>query len=115
MPTINLNKKPPKKKKTNNNSERRKLRQSMYNSNMWKALTKWYRSQHPFCEMCEKKGKLTPAEATHHIESPFKDGLSEEERWDLLLDIDNLMSVCVDCHLEIHGIKDSRLDKYKKE
>lgn len=111
MPEINKPKR--KKYKTNNNSERRKLRQSMYNSKMWKSLSKWYRGQHPLCEMCTKKGLTTPAEAVHHINSPFKDELSEDEKWDLLLDIDNLMSVCVDCHLEIHGLKkDERLEKY---
>lgn len=115
MPTINQPKKERKKYKTNNKSERRKLRQSMYNTPQWKSLTKWYKQHNPLCEMCAKKGKTTPVEAVHHIESPFIDGLTDEERWDRLLDIDNLMSVCVDCHLEIHGIKDPRLEKYKSD
>lgn len=115
MPTINLNKKEPKKQKTNNKSERRKERQRFYNTKVWKSLTKWYKMQHPLCEVCASKGKTTPVQAVHHLQSPFRDGLTEEEKWDLMLDIDNLQSVCVDCHLEIHGIKDPRLEKYKSD
>ena len=114
MAQINKPQRTTKKRKTNNKSERRKERQSMYNSKCWKELSRWYRKEHPLCECCLKKGKTTPVEAVHHIKSPFRSELSEEEKWDLLLDIDNLMSVCVDCHLEIHGLKDSRLEKYKK-
>ena len=113
MPTIYKPEKKRKKKQTNNASERRKERQRFYNTPQWKELTQWYKKKNPLCEMCLQKGKTTPVEAVHHIDSPFREGLTEEEKWGLMLDIDNLMSVCVDCHLEIHGIKDPRLEKYR--
>jgi predicted HNH restriction endonuclease len=56
--------------------------------------------EHPICEECLKKGKVTAAQDVHHKKSPFKDG---EINWNLLLDYDNLMSVCKDCHGKIHA------------
>lgn len=115
MPTINLNKKEPQKRKTNNKSERRRERQKYYNTPAWKSLAKWYKMKYPLCEVCASKGITTPAQAVHHLDSPFRDGLSEEEKWDKLLDLDNLQSICVECHLKAHGLIDERIEKYKSD
>lgn len=56
--------------------------------------------QHPICEECLKKGKVTPAEDIHHEKSPFRGG---EVNYGLLLDYDNLMSLCKECHAAIHN------------
>ena len=56
--------------------------------------------EHPICEKCLEKGKITPAVDIHHKKSPFRNG---EVNWNLLLDYDNLMAVCKDCHGEIHA------------
>ena len=95
MPTI----KKPKPKP----SARRKQRQSLYQTKQWRELAKWYRMHHPICEQCAQQGRLRPAEHIHHILSPFDYGLSKQEMMDRLLDPDNLMAVCHDCHNILHG------------
>lgn len=61
-----------------------------------------YLIYHPLCEMCEKEGKTTPATDVHHINSPFDDGLTEDERLGRLLDPNNLMALCQYHHGLIH-------------
>ena len=84
-------------------SARYKERQKLYQMKQWKALTEWFRMNHPLCQICEEKGLTTPAEHVHHIQSPFDYGLSQSEWIARLLDEDNLMCLCRDCHNEIHG------------
>jgi 5-methylcytosine-specific restriction protein A len=78
----------------------RKLRQSAYNTTEWRKLRETYLKQHPVCEECLNKGKVTPATSVHHKESPFKKG---EINRHLFLDYNNLMSVCHECHADIHN------------
>ncbi len=72
-----------------------------YNSKGWKRLRALYINNHPLCEQCLLKCRSVPAEEVHHIR-PFLFGKTEEERWNLLLDYSNLMSLCRACHDEIH-------------
>ena len=73
-----------------------------YNTKYWKALRNSYIQQHPLCERCLSFDKVTPAEHVHHI-VPFLTGENKQERWKLLLDNNNLMSVCQECHRWIHN------------
>lgn len=73
-----------------------------YNTKQWVNLRNYYIKQHPFCERCEAQGRTTLATQVHH-QVPFLNGLTETERLNLLLDEDNLMSVCNKCHAEIHN------------
>lgn len=75
-------------------SAKRNFRQKYYQMSAWKNLRNLYIQQHPICEDCNK----TIAAHVHHILSPFEMGLSENERLARLLCVDNLRSVCVDCH-----------------
>jgi 5-methylcytosine-specific restriction protein A len=86
------------KRKTNNN-----IIQSAkyYNSKSWYVLRNSYIHYHPLCELCLKDNKVTAAEEIHHIK-PFMTGVTEEQRWSLLLDKNNLMSLCKECHINIH-------------
>ena len=61
----------------------------------WVAVRNLYLAQFPLCEICEAKGKLTPAVLVHH-KKPIKEGGA-------LLDSDNLQSLCNSCHEDIHG------------
>ncbi len=99
MPTIN---KIPKKEKKieRKETDMRKLRQEAYQNTTWRKMRDTYMHEHPICEECLKKGKVTAAQDVHHKKSPFKGG---EINWNLLLDYDNLMSVCKDCHGKIHA------------
>lgn len=72
-----------------------------YNSIHWKKLRNIYIKTHPLCASCAAEGRSVPAEEVHH-RTPFLTGNTEEERWRLLLDPDNLMSLCIKCHHKIH-------------
>lgn len=95
MPTIN--------KKTNKQKTIEMPNESAryYNSKWWKTLRNGYIRNNPLCYMCAINGRSTAAEEVHH-KTPFMTGKTEEERWNLLLDPDNLISLCKDCHREIH-------------
>ena len=101
MPTINRIER--KKKSTEvKETDMRELRRKAYNTTAWRKMRDTYMHEHPICEECLKKGKVTPAEDIHHIRSPFKGG---EINYGLVLDYDNLMSVCKVCHQAIHNQK----------
>lgn len=110
MPTIAL---PPRKEKTNNrdeNTEMRKLRHQAYASTKWRKMRLWYLQQHPICEQCLIKNKITagtPDEPlqVHHIKSPFKGG---KINWELLLDDNNLRTLCAECHGEEHAKENAK-------
>ena len=98
MPTINR----PKKKRKKPDYKPMFDYSKLYNSQQWKNLRNWYWRQHPLCEDCLLKGKTTPAVHVHHIHEISK-GHNEQEKWDILTDEDNLVSLCLDCHLRRHG------------
>lgn len=75
--------------------------QKYYQSNDWKSLREYKIIQSPLCENCEKFGLYIPAEEIHHL-IPFGTGKSEQDKWKLLLDYNNLISLCKECHLEFH-------------
>lgn len=70
---------------------------SMYNSTLWRATRKAYITAHPICEQCIKRGLTVKAREVHHV-VPIADGGS-------LTDMSNLMSLCHECHMAIHGIQ----------
>jgi len=99
MPTINLKKsikKPPQPGRKNGDS--------FYNTPQWKNLRNRYIREHPYCQMCLEDGHVVEAEEVHHIK-PFLEGTTEEEKWSLLTDEDNLMSLCKDHHHQVHNEK----------
>lgn len=105
MPTI---KKLEKKKISSQRKETdmRKLRQQAYQNSTWRKERDLYLKEHPICEECLKKGKVTPAQDIHHIKSPFKGG---EVNYTLLLDWNNLMALCKDCHGNIHAAQQGHI------
>lgn len=98
MPTI----KKVKKKSVFEKNENRDKRKKVYDTVRWRKLRAWKFSLNPLCEMCEKKGIITPAEDIHHIES-FTGAESPERVEALAYDINNLMSLCKKCHQAIHN------------
>ena len=55
----------------------------------WRIIRKQFLTEHPLCEHCEKRGRLTPAREVHH-----KIPLNRGGRHDST----NLMSLCKSCH-----------------
>ena len=101
MPTLNLQKKT--KKETNQRNENtasREMRRKAYNNTEWRKLRDTYIKEHPLCEDCLDKGKVVPAEDIHHIRSPFQNGECNKA---LLLDYNNLMALCKQCHNKRHN------------
>lgn len=80
---------------------------SVYNTARWKRLRLVKLKNNPLCEICEKKGITKMADDVHHIQS-FMSVDDPEARKALAFDYDNLMSLCDECHSEIHKRKRSR-------
>ena len=86
--------------------EYQEMRRKAYNTMGWRRLRKYHLSQHPICEKCwSDKGIINPGSPEHplhihHIKSPFS---SSGVDMDLLLDDNNLMTVCGECHGLIHN------------
>lgn len=97
MPQI---KRPERKKKKN--SKRSNDSIIFYSDIRWKRLREWYIREHPICERCFEQGISTPATEIHHV-VPFGSAKTTEDKFDLLLDTNNLMSLCSKCHHEIHN------------
>ena len=72
-----------------------------YQAPEWKSLRQWKIIKNPICETHLKYGIVVPATSIHH-KHPFGFGETEEEKWKLLLDPLNLISVCESCHDEFH-------------
>ena len=68
-----------------------------YNSKYWKSLRNSFIAQHPLCHDCALEGRSRPAEEIHHL-VPFLTGKDDNERWNLLLDPNNLVSLCIYHH-----------------
>lgn len=99
MPTI---KRLPKKRRQ---SWRAAQRHELYKLPQWRELSKYVRSTHPICAICERNGVVSPSEHVHHISSPFRVGLTNTQKIELLLSPTNVVALCATCHSLIHGGK----------
>jgi 5-methylcytosine-specific restriction protein A len=81
-----------------NKENRKNARQRGYDY-QWEKYRKYFLSQFPLCQVCKKKGNVTPATVVHHI-------VPVTSHDDVLFyDQENHMAVCRDCHERIHGRK----------
>ena len=97
MPTIN------RLKKKERTSDKSNLRKKLYSDRLYQKVRKLYFMEHPLCEECLKEGKTVQARDVHHKQSPFNDNLSMVERYFLLRNPSNFISLCRDCHQKVHG------------
>lgn len=97
MPTIN------RLKKKERTSDKSNLRKKLYSDRLYQKVRKLYFMEHPLCEECLKNGKTVQARDVHHKQSPFNDNLSMVERYSLLRNPSNFISLCRDCHQKVHG------------
>ena len=72
-----------------------------YNSQNWKKLRSNILLKEPICQNCKLFLRDTPSQTVHHI-LKFYDQPDEKTKTDLLLDPDNLIALCSDCHQNIH-------------
>ena len=105
MPWLNKRKvgQPNKVDKQETINRRNKKWQKYYGDKRWKQLREWQIRTHPLCQDCLFEGRSVPAEEVHHIRA-FGDGKTEEEKWSLLLDPSNVVSLCKKCHDKRHAI-----------
>ena len=97
------------KKKTSsqrNETDMRELRQKAYQNTAWRKMRDTYLHEHPLCEDCLAKGKVTAATDVHHIRSPFRKG---EVNWMMLLDYNNLAALCKECHGNRHAAEQGHI------
>lgn len=85
-------------------NDRSKFWSTYYNSALWRTTRLEYKSKHPICERCLHEGRVTPMTDVHHM-CRFGQGRTASERWQLLTDMDNLVSLCSKCHHEYILIK----------
>ena len=60
----------------------------------WQRFRKWFRREHPLCQLCDDDGRVEPATDIHHIV-----GIMQAP--DRALDESNVVALCRDCHQRI--------------
>lgn len=73
-----------------------------YNTLRWRKLREAKLQDSPLCEMCSMYEKVTPATCVHHIHN-IADAGSYLEAMDVAFDYNNLMSLCTQCHQDLHA------------
>ena len=82
-----------KKDRTEANERRNSKWNKYYCNKAWKRLRNWQIENHPLCYDCMFEGRSVPATEVHHI-VPFSTGATTEDKLRLLLDPDNVVSLC---------------------
>ena len=71
------------------------------NSKEWRQLRAIKLAQDPYCEECQRHGIYRLASVVHH-KIEVESGLTPADCKRLAFDLNNLGSVCPQCHREIH-------------
>ena len=80
----------------------------IYNSPEWKRLRAIKLQEEPLCERCLERGFVEPARVAHHIE-PIETARSYEQMRRLALcGTQGLLSLCFQCHSDVHREMASR-------
>lgn len=74
----------------------------LINTARWKRLRLKKLQAQPLCECCQGKEKITPATEVHHV-TPVETVTTIEQMETLMFEYSNLMSVCHECHKNIHA------------
>lgn len=86
----------------------------LINSTKWTTLRNYQLRKHPLCQRCEEQGRLRLANEVHHI-IPIESVSNQQSMQTLAYDANNLMSVCRQCHHEIHAEMQSHTKHAVKE
>lgn len=84
------------------------------NSKRWHEVRMKKVAQNPLCEECQKEGKVTPTQCVHHV-TEIESAKTDAEAWDLATSLNNLQSLCFDCHQKIHTQRKSHSKAMHKE
>ena len=80
--------------------------QKFYGSKVWRDLRAAKLADQPICERCLKHDIIRAATEVHHFRK-FGSFPTEQEQWYWFLNYDNLISLCHQCHNEIHRTCDN--------
>lgn len=97
MPTIKL----PKRQYNNERTTRKVSYQKIYQDRRYRLMRVQKLIDNPLCERCAERGIVKQADEVHH-KIPFDWGRNEAERQAFAFDYENLISVCMKCHDELH-------------
>ena len=86
----------------------RSIERSFYKSRAWQRTraAAWSRDK-GLCQDCMRKGLVVPAVEVHHIQELTPENIDDPS---VSLNLDNLVSLCKDCHADRHR---SRQVRYK--
>lgn len=80
--------------------------EAFYNSGAWKQVRELAKKRdHYLCVDCAKHGRITPVEEVHHIIPLTPDNIDDTN---ITLSLDNLVSLCRECHKARHGARQHR-------
>ena len=80
--------------------------EAFYKSSAWKHTRAVAIKRDAYlCQDCLKLGRITAAEEVHHIQPLTPDNINDP---DISLNLDNLVSVCRECHQARHGARQRR-------
>ena len=83
-----------------------------YSSPAWRNLRDVYVRQHPVCELSLLEHRVMEAQEVHHIVK-WADQQTDEMKWQLLLDADNLISLTRTVHQYIHYAQDKLTEEQR--
>jgi len=77
--------------------------EAFYSSGAWKTIRDLAKKRDAYlCVDCLKAGKITPAEEVHHIIEITPENVTDPN---VTLNLDNLVSLCRECHKARHGAR----------
>lgn len=88
-------------------SGNKKERMKIYNRARWRELKKLKLDLNPLCEECARVGRVRESKDVHHIVS-FMSTTDPIARYRLAYDINNLQSLCKQCHQKKHNSYERR-------
>nr|DAK18546.1 MAG TPA: HNH endonuclease [Caudoviricetes sp.]DAS01864.1 MAG TPA: HNH endonuclease [Caudoviricetes sp.] len=103
MPTINKPK--PKRRNSKKIGLQAQIQRLVYNTSRWRKLVAAKKMMNPLCERClarQEGERVKAVEEIHHI-IPMSRAANELQILELGFDPSNLMSVCCQCHEDIHA------------
>lgn len=71
-------------------------------------------AQNPLCEECQKEGIVKPTQCVHHL-TEIESAKTDKEAWDLATSMNNLQSLCFECHRKVHAEKRSHSKEAHKQ
>lgn len=73
-------------------------------------------AQNPLCEECLKMSppRFTPTQCVHHL-TEIESARTDAEAWDLATSMNNLQSLCFECHRKVHAEKRSHSKEAHKQ